>query len=125
MSVNNNVDVINIMEIIERVENFAREYDLFKAHDKLLIACSGGPDSMALVDIFQKLSVKYKLEIIVAHAEHGIRKESSLNDAWYVKNYCEQKNIPFFMEHLNVLEHLKTEKLWKNYYIKNPIIVNQ
>lgn len=111
MSVNNNVDVINIMEIIERVENFAREYDLFKAHDKLLIACSGGPDSMALVDIFQKLSVKYKLEIIVAHAEHGIRKESSLNDAWYVKNYCEQKNIPFFMEHLNVLEHLKIEKL--------------
>ena len=52
---------------------------------------------MALVDIFQKLSAKYKLEIIVAHAEHGIRKESSLNDAWYVKNYCEQKNIPFFM----------------------------
>ena len=50
---------------------------------------------MALVDIFQKLSAKYKLEIIVAHAEHGIRKESSLNDAWYVKNYCEQKNIPF------------------------------
>ena len=42
MSVNNNVDVINIMEIIERVENFAREYDLFKAHDKLLIACSVG-----------------------------------------------------------------------------------
>lgn len=28
MSVNNNVDVINIMEIIERVENFAREYDI-------------------------------------------------------------------------------------------------
>ena len=37
MSVNNNVDVINIMEIIERVENFAREYDLFKAHDRLLV----------------------------------------------------------------------------------------
>ena len=95
MSVNNNVDVINIMEIIERVENFAREYDLFKAHDKLLIACSGGPDSMALVDIFQKLSVKYKLEIIVAHAEHGIRKESSLNDAWYVKIIASKKIFLF------------------------------
>ena len=96
MSVNSNVDVINIMEIIECVENFAREYDLFKAHDKLLIACSGGPDSMALVDIFQKLSVKYKLEIIVAHAEHGIRKESSLNDAWYVKIIASIKKYFFF-----------------------------
>ena len=76
-----------------------------------MIACSGGPDSMALVDIFQKLSAKYKLEIIVAHAEHGIRKESSLNDAWICKKLLRAKNIPFFMEHLNVLEHLKTEKL--------------
>ena len=103
MSVNSNVDVINIMEIIECVENFAREYDLFKAHDKLLIACSGGPDSMALVDIFQKLSVKYKLEIIVAHAEHGIRKESSLNDAWYVKNWSLWNDIAILFKTVNVV----------------------
>lgn len=102
---------MDITKIINKVEKFANECNLFKPHDKLLIACSGGPDSIALVDILLKLRIKYELDIIVAHAEHGIRKESSLNDAQYVKTYCEQRNIPFFMEHLNVLKHLKTEKL--------------
>lgn len=106
----NTID-IDITKIINKVDHFANEHNLFKPHDKLLIACSGGPDSIALVDILLKLRTKYNLNIIVAHAEHGIRKESSLNDAQYVKTYCEQRNIPFFMEHLNVLEHLKTEKL--------------
>ena len=50
---------------------------------------------MALVDILLKLSPKYHLKINVAHAEHGIREITSLEDAKYVENYCKEKNIPF------------------------------
>ena len=91
-------------EIIKKVESFCIENEIFKMNDKLVIACSGGPDSMALVDILLKLSPKYHLKINVAHAEHGIREITSLEDAKYVENYCKEKNIPFFLGHLAVLE---------------------
>lgn len=99
--------------IIDKVVNFVEKYQLFQPYDKLVIACSGGPDSMALIDILQKISEKYQyhLELIVAHAEHGIRGQNSLNDAIYVKEYCQQNNLDFIIEHLEVLAKHHEKKL--------------
>ena len=97
--------------MIEKVEKFCLENDLFKAGDSLVIACSGGPDSMALVDILCRLQDKHDLKLYIAHAEHGIRQESSLEDAEYVKNYCIKYHLPFYLEHLKVPDFAKRQKM--------------
>lgn len=97
--------------MIEKVEKFCLEYNLYKEHDKLVIACSGGPDSMAIVDILRRLQNKYDLKLYVAHAEHGIRQESSLRDAQYVKEYCLKYNLPFYLEHLQVPDFAEQNRL--------------
>lgn len=66
----------------------------FKHGDIIVIGCSGGPDSMALVDMLLKIREKYQLSLIVAHVNHNVRKES-LEEAEYVKGFCDVNNITF------------------------------
>lgn len=97
--------------MIEKVEKFCLNNNLFKVNDCLIIACSGGPDSIALADIMRRLQNKYNLKIIIAHAEHGIRQEGSLMDAQYVKEYCIKYDLPFYLEHLKVPSFARENKL--------------
>ena len=48
----------------------------FNTGDKIVVGCSTGPDSMALVDMLLKVREKYDLSIIIAHVNHNVRKES-------------------------------------------------
>lgn len=66
----------------------------FKNGDIIVIGCSGGPDSMALVDMLLKIRDKYRLSLIIAHVNHNVREES-IEEAEYVKKYCEEKQIVF------------------------------
>lgn len=64
----------------------------FRNDDKIIIGCSTGPDSMALLDMLLKVRNKYNLSIIVAHVNHNVRKES-YEEAEFIKKYCEENNL--------------------------------
>ena len=66
----------------------------FHNGDIIVIGCSAGPDSMALVDMLLKIREKYELSLIIAHVNHNVREES-YEEAEYVKKYCESNNIVF------------------------------
>jgi tRNA(Ile)-lysidine synthase len=71
---------------------------------KILIACSGGADSMALLAMLSKLAPQNAWQLAAAHYEHGIRGEDSLADARFVEDFCRERQIPCFVEHGNVPE---------------------
>ena len=58
--------------------------------EKVLIACSGGPDSMALLDMY-----KNKKKVIVCHINYHKRKTAK-RDENIVKKYCNKYGIPFY-----------------------------
>ena len=66
----------------------------FNKNDKIVVGCSTGPDSMALVDMLLKIRKKYNLLIIIAHVNHNVRKES-YDEAIFLKNYCYENNLIF------------------------------
>lgn len=66
----------------------------FNTGDVIVIGCSAGPDSMALVDMLLKLREKYSLSLIVAHVNHNVRVES-IDEALYIKEYCVKNSILF------------------------------
>ena len=66
----------------------------FNMNDKIVVGCSTGPDSMALVDMLLKIRKKYNLIIIIAHVNHNVRKES-YDEAIFLKNYCYENNLIF------------------------------
>ena len=68
----------------------------FSKNDVIVIGCSAGPDSMALVHMLLKIREKYSLNLIVAHVNHNLRKQS-VQEENYLRDYCdkyqEQKSL--------------------------------
>ncbi len=62
--------------------------------ERCVIACSGGPDSMALLDYAYKADV----DIVVAHINYH-KRESSMRDQVLLEKYCEDKGIPLYIYH--------------------------
>ena len=61
-------------------------------NESVVIATSGGPDSMVLLDLVNSLKRELNLKIICAHVNHKLRKESDEEEKM-VKEYCEKNNI--------------------------------
>lgn len=81
--------------MMEQVERFCVEQGLLQSGLRIVAACSGGADSLAMLEILWRLREKYRLRILAAHFEHGIRGEESRADARFVRDYCRRRGIPF------------------------------
>lgn len=61
---------------------------------RIVIGCSGGPDSMALFDMLLKIRRKYQLSLICAHVNHNLRKESIEEEA-YLREFCKEHQVVY------------------------------
>lgn len=66
--------------LVKKVQNTIFQQELFKRGDKIILAVSGGPDSVCMLNVFSKLQKKYSLELIVAHVNYGLRGKDSQKD---------------------------------------------
>lgn len=69
------------------------DYNLINKNDKIVVAISGGADSMALLDFLLNKMSKYNLKLIACHINHMLRDSESLRDELFVKEYCNKNNI--------------------------------
>jgi tRNA(Ile)-lysidine synthase len=84
-------------ELHERVGDFIRRHRMFGARERVLVACSGGPDSTALTDILRRLD--FKLGVIhVDHRQH----QSSSRILESVRRRCRRWKLPFHAVRLDV-----------------------
>ena len=74
---------------------------------KLLLAVSGGIDSMVLLDLFYKL----RFDICVVHCNFQLRGKESDGDEMLVREICQDRYIPYFIEKFDTLEFAKENKL--------------
>ena len=77
----------------------------------ITVGVSGGPDSLAMLDMLHKISSKAKLTLNVAHLNHGIRGKKSEEDGEFVKKFCATLNIPCFIQTRDIPKIAKTESL--------------
>ena len=66
------------------------------ARARLVVAVSGGVDSVVLLHILDNLRSKLGLELFVCHVDHGLRKTSK-KDARFVKKLAAELKLPFFL----------------------------
>ena len=66
----------------------------------LIVAISGGPDSVALLAGLCQLSSQLPVEIRAAHVNHGLRGEESENDQCFVAGLCEELGVPLTVRRL-------------------------
>ena len=84
--------------ILDTVELFLEKYGLLKPKNNIIVAFSGGYDSMCLLDILKSVSCKYDLNLIAVHLNHNWRGTESDIEEINCKNFC--KDICFYSEKL-------------------------
>ena len=96
----------------EKVLETIKKYNLIENGDKIVVGVSGGPDSICLVDLLNEIKNdgKINFELVVCHINHMIREEAG-EDEEFVRKYCEEKQIPFFVKHAKVEEIAKDMKI--------------
>jgi len=78
--------------MVERFNKFLIENNLFNADDKILLAVSGGIDSMVMTHLFMRLGFDFR----IAHCNFALRGEESDGDEEFVKDFARRHNIPFY-----------------------------
>ena len=94
----------------QKVLKTIKKYNMIQSKDKVVIGVSGGPDSMALLNILNNLKEKLNIKLYVAHINHMIRKEAD-EETEYVKKFCAKINVDFFSKKLKVEEEAKKQKI--------------
>jgi tRNA(Ile)-lysidine synthase len=96
------------MELVQQVGDQIRMRQLIPAHQKVLVAVSGGLDSVVLLDILVQLASEFAWELEVAHADHQLRPESA-QDAEFVRGIAHSRRLAFHEERLDVKGHGERE----------------
>lgn len=81
------------MDLQAEVEKTGAEKQLWKAGDCIVVAVSGGPDSMALLTVMCRIAKAERLTIVAAHVNHGFRVEESRHELEVVREYCTRLGI--------------------------------
>lgn len=87
-----------------------RQQGLLHQQDRVLVAVSGGPDSVALLHAFCAWKPVLNLSLQVVHCHHGLRGAESDGDASFVQALCEQFDVPCLIQKLNVKGALQERK---------------
>ena len=74
--------------------------------DVVVVACSGGPDSMCLLSLVNNIKSLYNLKVIVAHVNHKVRIESN-EEAIMVQEYCNNNDLIFELFEINEYKNNK------------------
>ncbi|MCL1988642.1 MAG: tRNA lysidine(34) synthetase TilS [Firmicutes bacterium] len=85
----------NIIKIFNQT---LKKYDMLpKTRQNVLVAVSGGADSVALLHLLFELTKTIPIKIIACHVNHNLRGEQSLADATFVQNLCNRLNISCYV----------------------------
>ncbi len=79
---------------MEEVYDFLLNRSGIKPNDTVVVGVSGGPDSMALLYLMNKLKKELDLFLICAHVDHNVRIESD-DERKFLEKYCESEGIYF------------------------------
>ena len=69
---------------------------------RIIVAVSGGPDSVCLLDVLQKLHDEMGLQLVVAHFNHGLRPEADDDETRFVESVAESYGLPFFVKRADI-----------------------
>ena len=89
------------MTMLEQFQAYINRYNLIAEGDKVILALSGGIDSMVLADLL----LKTKVEFVAAHCNFHLRGEESDGDEKFVRDYAERNDIRCFVKHFDTEQY--------------------
>ena len=97
--------------IIRKIENNIKKFNLIKKDQNILIGLSGGPDSVMLFHGLRKIQENSNFNLYAAHINHLYREKDAYNDEEFVRKLCNDFNIKIYVKRQNSSILAKTNKI--------------
>ncbi len=101
------------MELINKVKNTIKKYNMLSQGNHVLIALSGGADSVCLLKILHKLMDEYEINLSAIYIDHNLRPDETPFEITFCKKICDSLSIPFITKTIDVVSFAKSEKINK------------
>lgn len=95
------------LKVLNEVKNTIQKHNMFNYNDTVVIGVSGGADSVMLLHCLNSIKEEYNLELLVAHVNHKIRKDTAERDALFVESLCKKLGIKFYLREVPIPELAK------------------
>ncbi|SPD76234.1 tRNA(Ile)-lysidine synthase [uncultured Desulfobacterium sp.] len=82
-------------EIIAKVKKTISRFDMIRPKDRVVVAVSGGADSVCLLDILNRIKDDFEITLFVAHFDHGLRPAEDDEETAFVEALAGALDIPF------------------------------
>ncbi|MBN2028784.1 tRNA lysidine(34) synthetase TilS [bacterium] len=99
------------MDFFNKFHHYVDENNLIVRQDKVLIAVSGGIDSIVLLDLFLQIRSELNLVLSGVHVNHGLRGKQADRDEIFVRNSIRNIGLPFYSLKMDVKGYSKRKKL--------------
>lgn len=100
-----------VLAFLEKLQKFLLNVLLVEPNSKILVAVSGGVDSVTLLDALFMLVHRYGFQLGVAHLNHLLRSEEANKDEDFVVNLSKEYGLPFWGQRIDVGEFAKIHSL--------------
>ena len=87
--------------MVEQFLKYIHSEKLFHSSQRILLAVSGGADSMLMLHLFTNAG----FSVAVAHCNFGLRGSESDGDEQFVADYCDRHNLAFYVKHFNTQDY--------------------
>ncbi|MEW6447842.1 MAG: tRNA lysidine(34) synthetase TilS [Bacillota bacterium] len=98
------------MDILPQVKTAIERFKMFRPGDPVVVGVSGGPDSVALLDLLYRLQDEYRLSLHVAHLNHSLREEAAA-ELEFVKHLAASYRLPVTVETADVRGYARERRL--------------
>ena len=98
-------------QVLRKVRETIARYTMFAEGDRVLVAVSGGSDSVGLIHILHTIAGDFSLRLAVAHLNHCLRGEESDRDAGFVAALADKLNLTFFHDQKDVKAFQRRQRL--------------
>jgi tRNA(Ile)-lysidine synthase len=97
--------------MLEKVLKYIRERQLLRPGERVVVACSGGADSVALLCVLAELREELGVVLSVAHFHHQIRGSEADSDQKFVENLAASLQLEFYSGSANAPQHASQRKI--------------
>ena len=83
--------------MLNKVREYIINNELIKKDDSVLVALSGGPDSVCLLHILSRLRNEFDIRLGAIHINHLLRGDEAIDDEEYTRELCNSLNIEYYV----------------------------
>jgi len=99
------------MDLAEQVSTFIQKHNMLSGGERVLIALSGGPDSVCMTTLLKSLQPSLGLTLMAAYIDHGLRPEETPEERAFCEEFCRSLGIEFISEPIDVKQYQEQHSL--------------